>query len=249
MRPNVLSPSSSSVPECSGRKIPSSPVDLPCKTLISQLNHHHQKRTVFFSPSMDGHSSHLAAPNRSRTSQSPSPSHSASASATSSIHKRKLASSDDHAPPFPPSSFSADARDGALTSNDDLESISARGGGADSDSDDDSEDAAVDDDDDFDNESMRNFTAARLENSGGSAPAAARNSKLKTENPTVKIESSEGGKDGGGRGNSAGGPAANASAVQGMVVKEDPTKIFTENLQTSGAYSAREELLKKEVIY
>lgn len=77
-------------------------------------------------------------------------------------------------------------------------------------------------------------------------PAAARNSKLKTENPTVKIESSEGGKDGGGRGNSAGGPAANASAVQGMVVKEDPTKIFTENLQTSGAYSAREELLKKE---
>lgn len=195
---------------------------------------------------MDGHSSHLTAPNRSRTSQSPSPSHSASASATSSIHKRKLAS-DDHAPPFPPSSFSADARDGALTSNDDLESISARGGGADSDSEDDSEDAAVDDDDEFDNDSMRNFTAARLENSGGSAPAAgARNPKLKAENPTVKIENSEGGKDGGG-GPGAGGPAANASGVQGMVVKEDPTKIFTENLQTSGAYSAREESLKREV--
>ncbi|XP_024018718.1 histone acetyltransferase GCN5 [Morus notabilis] len=194
---------------------------------------------------MDGHSSHLTAPNRSRTSQSPSPSHSASASATSSIHKRKLAS-DDHAPPFPPSSFSADARDGALTSNDDLESISARGGGADSDSEDDSEDAAVDDDDEFDNDSMRNFTAARLENSGGSAPAAgARNTKLKAENPTVKIENSEGGKDGGG-GAGAGGPAANASGVQGMVVKEDPTKIFTENLQTSGAYSAREESLKRE---
>ncbi|PON54399.1 Histone acetylase PCAF [Parasponia andersonii] len=196
---------------------------------------------------MDNHSSHLAAPNRSRSSQSPSPSHSASASATSSIHKRKLAS-EDHAPPFPPSSFSADARDGALTSNDDLESISARGDGADSDSEEESEDAAVDDDDDFDNDSMRTFTAARLENSTGSA--VARNTKLKTENPMVKIESSENGKDGGGGGGAAGtgggGPGSNAGAVQGIVVKEDATKIFTENLQTSGAYSAREESLKKE---
>ena len=199
---------------------------------------------------MDNHSSHLTAPNRSRSSQSPSPSHSASASATSSIHKRKLAS-EDHAPPFPPSSFSADARDGALTSNDDLESISARGGGADSDSDDESEDAAVDDDEDFDNDSMRTFTAARLENSGGSAAAGSgRNTKLKTENPTVKIENSENGKDGGGAsGAGAGGPGSNASTVQGIMVKEDATKIFTENLQTSGAYSAREESLKREVSF
>ncbi|XP_022857025.1 histone acetyltransferase GCN5-like [Olea europaea var. sylvestris] len=72
---------------------------------------------------MDTRSSHLTAPGRSRSSQSISPSHSASASATSSIHKRKLAS-DDHAPPFP--SSLSDTRDGALTSNDDLESISAR---------------------------------------------------------------------------------------------------------------------------
>ena len=108
---------------------------------------------------------HGGGPLRSRSSQSPSPSHSASASATSSIHKRKLVS-EDHAPPFPPSSFSADTRDGALTSNDDLESISARG--ADSDSDSESEDAVVDDDeDDYDNDndndsSMRTFTASRL---------------------------------------------------------------------------------------
>lgn len=198
---------------------------------------------------MDAHSSHLTAPNRSRSSQSPSPSHSASASATSSIHKRKLAS-EDHAPPFPPSSFSADTRDGALTSNDDLESISARGGGADSDSDSDSEDAAVDDDEeDFDNDSsMRTFTAARLENSGGSAVALARNTKLKTENSTVKIENSESGKDGGGAtGTGAVGPSANASCLTGITTKEDATKIFTENLQTSGAYSAREESLKREV--
>lgn len=186
---------------------------------------------------------HGGGPLRSRSSQSPSPSHSASASATSSIHKRKLVS-EDHAPPFPPSSFSADTRDGALTSNDDLESISARG--ADSDSDDDSEDAVVDDDeDDYDNDndndsSMRTFTASRLSN----PPSAPRNTKLKTEISTVKIENSDGAKD------AVVGACAAASAgsVPGIVVKEDPTKIFTDNLQTSGAYTAREESLKKEVI-
>lgn len=198
---------------------------------------------------MDTHSSHLTAPNRSRSSQSPSASHS---SATSSIHKRKVAS-DDHAPPFPPSSFSADTRDGALTSNDDLESISARGGGADSDSDDESEEAAVDDDEDFDNDSsIRTFTAVRLENSGGSAPSSARNSKMKMESiSTVKMENSEGGnKDVGGAGSTgAVGHASNTGSVPGIVVKEDTSKIFTENIQTSGAYSAREENLKREVCY
>lgn len=189
--------------------------------------------------------SHGGGPLRSRSSQSPSPSHSASASATSSIHKRKLAS-EDHAPPFPPSSFSADTRDGALTSNDDLESISARG--ADSDSDSESEDAVVDDDeDDYDNDndndsSMRTFTASRLSN----PPSAPRNTKLKTENSTVKIENSDGAKDAGAVGSGA--AAAAAGPVPGIVVKEDPTKIFTDNLQTSGAYTAREESLKKEVI-
>ncbi|XP_015969734.1 histone acetyltransferase GCN5 [Arachis duranensis] len=199
---------------------------------------------------MDTHSSHGAGPLRSRSSQSPSPSHSASASATSSIHKRKLAS-EDHAPPFPPSSFSAETRDGALTSNDDLESISARGADSDSDADD-SEDAVVDDDeDDYDNDSsMRNFTAARLDGSAGAGGASApRNTKLKTENSvTVKIESSDGvNKDAGVAGNSAAvGTVATAGSVPGIVVKEDVSKIFTDNLQTSGAYSAREESLKKE---
>ncbi|CAN1291724.1 Histone acetyltransferase GCN5 [Linum perenne] len=210
---------------------------------------------------MDPHS-HLTAPNRSRSSQSPSPSHSASASATSSMHKRKLAAaasaaSDDHAPPFPPSSFSADTRDGALTSNDDLDSISARG--ADSDSDADDSDAVVDEDDDeFDNDSsMRTFTTARLETnasaggasvgSGGMVGPSGRNSKLKGENATVKIENLSSGKDGGGpTGAGAGGCAAAGSSDPGAVVKEDSVKIFTENLQTSGAYSAREESLKKE---
>ncbi|KAF4358095.1 hypothetical protein F8388_009378 [Cannabis sativa] len=184
---------------------------------------------------MENHSSHVTAPNRSRSSQSPSPSHSASASATSSIHNKRKLPPDDHAPPF-----STDARDGALTSNDDLDSISARGGAADSDSDDDSDDVAVDDDDDFDNDSMRNFTAARLD-------STTRNTKMKTEAATVKIENSDNSKDAGAApGTAAGGPGANATTAQGIVVKEDATKIFTENLQTSGAYSAREESLKRE---
>ncbi|XP_019230023.1 PREDICTED: histone acetyltransferase GCN5 [Nicotiana attenuata] len=185
---------------------------------------------------MDAHSSHLTAPGRSRSSQSPSPSHSASASATSSIHKRKMAS-DDHAPPFP-SSFS-DTRDGALTSNDDLESISARGGGADSDSEDDSEEVGDDDEEDYDGSSMRNFTASRLENSAPSG--SGRNTKLKNDN-SVKIESSEVVKEG-----SVTPPTAAAGSVSGAVVKDESMKnIFTDNLQTSGAYTAREESLKRE---
>ncbi|KAK6940751.1 Bromodomain [Dillenia turbinata] len=181
---------------------------------------------------MDGtHSSHMNAPVRSRSSQSPSPSHSASASATSSVHKRKLAASDDHAPPFPPSSF-----DGALTSNDDLESISARG------ADSDSEDESVDDDEDEYGDTMRTFNTARLENSN------ARNTNVKTENSTVKIENSETGKDGVAVGSGVAAGSSVSSSAPGIVVKEDNGKnIFTENLQTSGAYSAREESLKKEL--
>ncbi|CAH2064129.1 unnamed protein product [Thlaspi arvense] len=207
---------------------------------------------------MDSHSSHLNAANRSRSSQTPSPSHSASASVTSSLHKRKLAAttaanaaaSEDHAPPstsFPPSSFSADTRDGALTSNDDLESISARGADTDSDPEE-SEDAVVDDDEDEfapepdQDSSIRTFTAARLDSSSG-VNGSSRVTKLKTEISTVKLESSDGGKDGR--------PSAgvSGSAIAGLVPKDESAKILTENLQTSGAYIAREEALKREVAY
>ncbi|KAL2535718.1 Histone acetyltransferase GCN5 [Forsythia ovata] len=186
---------------------------------------------------METHLSQLTAPLRSRSSQSPSPSHSASASATSSIRKRKRAP-DHHAPPFP-STFS-DTRDGALTSNDDLESISARG--ADFDSDDQSEEEYDD--------SIRNFTTSRLENSGPAA-VAARNSKLKTEN-SVKVEPADVTKDGGTNNSSIAGnssvPGATGS-VPGIVVKEDTVSvrsIFPDNIQTSGAYTSREETLKRE---
>ncbi|KAL0437415.1 UNVERIFIED_CONTAM: Histone acetyltransferase GCN5, partial [Sesamum radiatum] len=150
---------------------------------------------------MDGHSSHLTAPVRSRSSQSPSPSHSASASATSSIHKRKLPP-EDHAPPFPPSL--SDTRDGALTSNDDLESISVRG--ADSDSDDESEEVVDDEEEEYDNSSMRNFTSSRLENSNAAGPAA-RNTKIKAEN-SVKVEPADVAKDGNNSNNNNSGNAA-----------------------------------------
>ncbi|CAN4099480.1 unnamed protein product [Withania somnifera] len=191
---------------------------------------------------MDALSSHLTAPGRSRSSQSPSPSHSASASANSSIHKRKMAS-DDHAPPFP-SSFS-DTRDGALTSNDDLESISARGGGADSDSEDDSEEVGDDDEEDYDASSIRNFTASRLENSVAMVPSG-RNTKLKSDN-SVKIESSEVVKEGGTACSGNVAPPTATGSVSAAVVKDESMKnIFTDNLQTSGAYTAREESLKRE---
>lgn len=78
---------------------------------------------------------------------------------------------------------------------------------------------------------------------------SARNTKLKTEN-SVKVEPLVVGKDGGNVPSSAApvGPAAAAAAS--LVVKEDTVKsIFTDNIQTSGAYSAREESLKREVSY
>ncbi|KAL6499527.1 DeSI-like protein hag1 [Orobanche gracilis] len=186
---------------------------------------------------MDGQSSHLTAPVRSRSSQSPSPSHSASASATSSIHKRKLPP-EDLAPPFPPS-FS-DTRDGALTSNDDLESISVRGADG-SESDDESEE-----EEEYDN-SMHNFTASRLESSNGSG-LTARNTKIKAEN-SVKAENADVAKVDGVSNNNSGGDLAMRlnGSIPGIVVKEDTVKsIFTDNIQTSGAYIAREESLKRE---
>ncbi|CAN6441148.1 unnamed protein product [Victoria cruziana] len=198
--------------------------------------------------------------------RSASPSHSASASVSSSAHKRKL--NEDlpssslpphhHLPhPHPhhhhlyPSSLS-DTRDGALTSNDDLDSISAR---ADSDPDSDSEneeeveveEEEEDDDDDEeedeDEDSMRTFTAARLDNS------SARNMKPKVENTPVKPEAENVKEE---RSGPAAAPAAQTAAAAtqsaaGIIVKDDPAKgIFTENIQTSGAYSAREESLKRE---
>ncbi|KAL8148854.1 histone acetyltransferase GCN5-like isoform X2 [Apium graveolens] len=165
---------------------------------------------------------HLTPPVRSRSMQSPSPSHSASASASSSIRKRKRAS-DNHAPPLP-SSFS-DTRDGALTSNDD--SISVRANDSDSSDDEDEEEYQ---------DSMRTFTVNRLENSVG---PSARTSKLKTEN-SVKVEPIL-------PGNSVSGDPVVGQGGARLGVKEETAKsISPENIQAGGAYSSREENLKRE---
>ncbi|XP_058209113.1 histone acetyltransferase GCN5 [Rhododendron vialii] len=190
---------------------------------------------------MDAHPTRLTGPVRSRSSQSPSPSHSASASATSSVHHNRTklpptATASDAPLPFPsPFSDTTTTRDGALTSNDDLDSISARRGGSDSDEEESEEE------EEYDDSSMRTFTASRLGNN-----AERSNAKIKSEG-LVKVEPSEGGKDGGSGTGGGGGVGGGVSQVPGIVVKEDTGKnIFTENMQTSGAYSAREESLKRE---
>lgn len=96
------------------------------------------------------------------------------------------------------------------------------------------------DEDNDEDDSMRVFTTARLEKN------VKRNVKAKLENSSVKNESLEGnGKEN--RGGGSGGPVSAGAVVAGNVGKEDSVKsIFTENLQTSGAYSAREESLKRE---
>lgn len=93
---------------------------------------------------------------------------------------------------------------------------------------------------------MRVFTTARLENN----PSSTRNTK-KSKNYSLKVDPSKDiGKEV--RGNVSGGsevpPSTVVRSISGIVVKEDLVKgIFTDNIQTTGAYSAREESLKREV--
>ncbi|KAH7836857.1 hypothetical protein Vadar_006524 [Vaccinium darrowii] len=95
----------------------------------------------------------------------------------------------------------------------------------------DEEEEEEEEEEDYDGASMRDFTASRLGNT-----------KIKTEN-SIKIEPSEVGKD-----SDSAAPAAVNSGPGVVSVKEDimVKNIFTENIQTSGAYSAREESLKRE---
>ncbi|PKA58300.1 Histone acetyltransferase GCN5 [Apostasia shenzhenica] len=199
---------------------------------------------------MEGHS---GATVRSRSSQSPSPSHSASASASSSVHhKRKFQATAAAAAPFSVSDT------GALTSNDDLDSISAREEEEEDSDEEDEDDEEEEEEEEEDNDSMRAFTAARLDSHNGGGAAANSRSIAKPPKPdssTLKVEATSGGgaSESGGKeergalGSSAQQSAGNSGLIPGIVVKDDTVKgIFTENIQTSGAYSAREEGLKKE---
>ncbi|CAA6662848.1 unnamed protein product [Spirodela intermedia] len=191
---------------------------------------------------MEGHSAGGGgvAAGRSRSSQSSqSPSHSASASASSSARqKRKYqATVSAVAPPIggPFAVPESGVGSAALASNDDMDSISAKEEEGDEYED---EEEDEDEDGDEDQDSMRTFTAARLEGQNAPGPP-------KSENPSAMsggAGSEIGGKDDrGAAGQSSVGNAGGASA------KEEAAKgIFTENLQTSGAYCAREEGLKRE---
>ncbi|ERN01460.1 hypothetical protein AMTRI_Chr03g147880 [Amborella trichopoda] len=199
---------------------------------------------------------------RSRaTSQSPSPSHSASASVSAtSAHplttsttthpnpnKRKLPSSPHHLPPphpHPPSHPLS-------LSNDDLDSLSAR---ADSDpvslsnSEDRSEEEEENseeeeeenseeeeeemEDDEEDDDSMRTFTNARLSSKPKGEVGSSGIEKVSELGVKEEREKDRG---------------SNQVAGSGLAVKDDSVKsVFTDNIQTSGAYCAREDSLKKE---
>ncbi|KAJ1687066.1 hypothetical protein LUZ63_018456 [Rhynchospora breviuscula] len=199
---------------------------------------------------MDGHGS---APVRSRSSQSTSPSHSHSHSASSSAHhhhKRKFSAASAAAAAAAAAAFDTATPD----DNDDSEEEEEEELPPEND-DSDEEDVVTSNDDEEDeknlagnngsngnNDSIRNFTAARL----------ARPVKQERDvGGVVKME------PGGGDGvlgvvkeervtgqTSTGG---SAGLVSGIVVKEENGKgIFTDNIQTSGAYTAREEGLKRE---
>ncbi|KAK4587566.1 hypothetical protein RGQ29_018825 [Quercus rubra] len=122
-----------------------------------------------------------------------------------------------------------DDEEANIDSDYDLESFFALAGGANSDSDDDSDkeahEAANAEDSDEDDSSISTFTTARLDvaNAGGG-------SQHEDQDGESEIENSDGTKDSGAMGT---GPAG--CSVPGIVVKEDATKIFTENIQTSGA--------------
>ncbi|KAF3326306.1 histone acetyltransferase GCN5 [Carex littledalei] len=198
---------------------------------------------------MDGHGS---APVRSRSSQSPSPSHSHShsASASSSAHhhpKRKFSAVSPATAAAAATAFDTETPD----DNDDSEEEELPPENDDSDEDD---VVTSNDDEDEDknlnsnngsngnNDSIRNFTAARMAR-------------------TVKQERDVGGlvklEPGGGDGmirvvkeervSGQTGTGGTVGLTPGIVVKEENGKgIFTDNIQTSGAYTAREEGLKRE---
>ncbi|XP_074316784.1 histone acetyltransferase GCN5 isoform X2 [Silene latifolia] len=162
----------------------------------------------------------VTATGRSRSSQSqtPSPSHStASISATSSLPHHHHKRKLPHAPP-PSDDLSPRA--------DDSDSTAAAT-------------AASDDDDDNDGSSIRTFTAARLERTSKLSKVdtiGGGGGGVKVEKVEVSPENAA--KDGGER---------NGVATATVVKEENGVKsIFTENIQTSGAYSAREEGLRHE---
>uniref|UniRef100_A0A0D9XJR0 histone acetyltransferase n=1 Tax=Leersia perrieri TaxID=77586 RepID=A0A0D9XJR0_9ORYZ len=149
----------------------------------------------------------------------PSPSHSGATSGGGASHrKRKL----------PPSSLS----DATADEDDDTTAPSSPSTSPSSPSRPSSPSSSHSDDDDDD--SLHTFNAARLDG----APASSSGRPPKPESSTVSAAAAAAA--------AAAAPKPDGASAAAGDGKEDPKGLFTDNIQTSGAYSAREEGLKRE---
>uniref|UniRef100_A0A0E0IS39 histone acetyltransferase n=1 Tax=Oryza nivara TaxID=4536 RepID=A0A0E0IS39_ORYNI len=149
----------------------------------------------------------------------PSPSHSGATSGGGASHrKRKL----------PPSSLS----DATADEDDDTTAPSSPSTSPSSPSRPSSPSSSHSDDDDDD--SLHTFTAARLDG----APPSSSGRPPKPESSTVSAAAAAAA--------AAAAPKPDSASAAAGDGKEDPKGLFTDNIQTSGAYSAREEGLKRE---
>jgi len=149
----------------------------------------------------------------------PSPSHSGATSGGGASHrKRKL----------PPSSLS----DATADEDDDTTAPSSPSSAPSSPSRPSSPSSHSDDDDD---DSLHTFTAARLDGAPGGGSASGRPPKPDSSSASAAAAAA-----------AAAGPKPEPGSAAAGDGKEDSKGLFTDNLQTSGAYSAREEGLKRE---
>ncbi|CAL4941814.1 unnamed protein product [Urochloa decumbens] len=152
----------------------------------------------------------------------PSPSHSGATSGGGAHRKRKL----------PPSSLS----DATADEDDDTTAPSSPSTAPSSPSRPSSPSSSHSDDDDDD--SLHTFTAARLDGAPGGGSASGRPPKPDSSSVSAAAAAAAA---------AAGtGPKTEPGSAATGDGKEDPKGLFTDNLQTSGAYSAREEGLKRE---
>ncbi|CAD6205139.1 unnamed protein product [Miscanthus lutarioriparius] len=154
----------------------------------------------------------------------PSPSHSGATSGGGASHrKRKL----------PPSSLS----DATADEDDDTTAPSSPSTAPSSPSHPSSPSSSHSDDDD-DDDSLHTFNAARLDGAPGGGSASGRPPKPDSSSVSAAAAAAAAA--------AGGGPKPEPGSATAGDGKEDPKGLFTDNLQTSGAYSAREEGLKRE---
>ncbi|KAG8088313.1 hypothetical protein GUJ93_ZPchr0010g7635 [Zizania palustris] len=146
----------------------------------------------------------------------PSPSHSGATSGGGASHRKRK---------LPPSSLS----DATADEDDDTTAPSSPSTSPSSPSRPSSPSSSHSDDDD---DSLHTFTAARLDG----APASSSGRPPKPDSSSVSAAAAA----------AAAAPKTEAVSAAAGDGKEDPKGLFTDNIQTSGAHSAREESLKRE---